>query len=419
MNRFLLALPQHIKSNGYIVSLLIFMAILGSHLFDDKVYILVLLSLFLIDWRSLEYKMLLLPGAFLLSVAVTWISIDHRVLSEFEFGLNVISRLSLIAALYLMGLSVVAYIEREKKTDNIHMWFYILSIFIFAYVVILFISYFALKQDTPLSSWGMHVLFPNEYKRLNVNSGRLISTIIAYYLTVAIAFFVFVLTFLDKLKKRAFYWWEITLIIIIGLGALYFASVMDRRAPFVILLLAIVVVILARVREILYSKKNLAVALIILAAIVLSVYMFSGSVESNGGISRLLNSNLFDDKRFSWWGIGLKAMIDFPVGGGHGVMVAHHTKLAHNTWIDIGKDFGVLPFLLFLLLTLQYVYFLYKIVFFSGLDILIRILLVMVPLSIFPILMIEPVFTSDKTFIAYLFFHIGIVSKIYYERFTK
>lgn len=419
MSGLLKRLHLYSEDRIYIAAVLIFLVALGSHILDDRAYIFVLFSLLLVDWRNLQYKTILLPVAFLVSVLIAWIAIDHRVFTQFNFGMNVISRLILIGLMYLLGYSIVSYLYRTKKDDDIYLWFYVLSVFFITYTGMILISYFYLKQDNPLNTYGMHVIFPNEYKRLNVNNGRLISTIIAYYLAIMIALFTFVVIFIDKLKKKLFSIWELILFIGIGLSALYFSVEMGRRVTIVVLLLNLLLLIFVRAREKFNSVNKAAVLLGVFALILFYIYTFGHPSESNYSISRLWHLNPLDDQRFTWWATGIKAMLDFPLGGGHGVMVAHNTKLAHNTWIDIGKDFGVIPFSLFLLLTIQSIYFLIKIALFSKMDIFKKVLLIITPMSAFPILMIEPVFTSDKTFIAYLFFYMGIVSKVYNVTFKN
>ena len=135
-------------------------------------------------------------------------------------------------------------------------------------------------------------------------------------------------------------------------------------------------------------------------------------LHSTPAIKKLFLVGLHD-KRFSWWLSGIKAMIEYPWGGGHSVFLAHNMKMAHNTWIDIGKDFGVVPFLSFLLVSMLALYYAARLLFMSSLQCLNRQLIVLVMVAIFAIMMIEPVFTSDKTFFAYISFFFGLLKNMH------
>ena len=131
-------------------------------------------------------------------------------------------------------------------------------------------------------------------------------------------------------------------------------------------------------------------------------------------IQRLSDKGL-NDHRFSWWSDALNVMLEYPFGGGNGIYIAPHIRLAHNTWIDMGKDLGVIPFILFLFITLLHIYYLFYIFFSKRVELLLKYQLILISIGIFPIMMIEPIFNSDKTFFAYIFFYFGILSKFYID----
>ncbi len=93
--------------------------------------------------------------------------------------------------------------------------------------------------------------------------------------------------------------------------------------------------------------------------------------------------------------------------------VAPGIKLTHNTWIDIGKDFGIVPFVLFIAVTAMHLFYLTVVVLRTSIERSKKYLLSVVIGGAIPLLAIEPVFTSDKTFVAYLFFVFGLVAQCY------
>ena len=189
------------KTHLFLVTL--FLTILGSHLFDDKIYLFTIASIFLIDWKNFFYKETLLVGIFILSVYIIWFFLDHDVLFKTDVAVKIISQLLLLFFAYLLGSSIELNLE-HNSSQYIKYIFYLLFSFFIAYSLMIIYSYFTIKQDSPLTWQGLFVNFPNEYKRLHVNGGRLISTIIAYYLTISSFIFSYLIIFFNLSKKREF-----------------------------------------------------------------------------------------------------------------------------------------------------------------------------------------------------------------------
>ena len=111
-------------------------------------------------------------------------------------------------------------------------------------------------------------------------------------------------------------------------------------------------------------------------------------------------------------------MLQYPFGGGEKEFgkLGTHLIAAHNTWIDIGKDFGVLPFALFLYISLLHLYYFIKILFDKSLSKLIKYQVFILMCSVCAVLMLEPVFSTIKTFFIYLFFIFGFIARLYHAR---
>jgi len=58
-------------------------------------------------------------------------------------------------------------------------------------------------------------------------------------------------------------------------------------------------------------------------------------------------------------------------------------------------------------------YYLIRIFFSKHIENILKYQLLMLGMGIFAIMLIEPVFNSDKTFFAYIFFYLGILAKVY------
>ena len=404
------------KTHLFLVTL--YLTILGSHLFDDKIYLFVIASIFLIDWKNIFSKESLLVAIFILSIYIIWFFLDHDVLFKRDVAIKVISQLLLIFSAYLLGRSIKLDIENSSPLA-IKYSFYLLFSFFIAYSFMILYSYFTIKQDSPLTWQGLFVNFPNEYKRLHVNGGRLISTIIAYYLTISSFIVAYLVIFFDKFKTaRVFSLVEFLLLIFISLFSLYIASLMGRRTTIVLFIAIFALLLLIRFIFLSTHKEKILIVLLLLATTLL-IYYFFGDIlkEKFSYIYHRLTHQGLRAKRFTFWIPALKIMLEHPFGGGHSYFVSPGMKLAHNAWLDIGKDFGVIPFVLFILIAVLHLYYFAKIAIISSINNHIKFQILIILCGLITMLMIEPIFTSDKTFIAYLFFLFGFITQLYKRDF--
>ena len=424
----------HLKGDSfaYRACLYLLLFVLGIHLLDDKVYLFLPFLLLCIDWKSLRIWSTFLVAVFLVSVYATWVYIDLDLVTRMDVGLKLFSQGLLVLLMYLLGRTLPKHVLQSERGV-----FYLLLVFIIGYMfslaysylqpymhyedggTLLYVSeniltYIPKVSDAPKAlingSTGMMVCFPNEYKRLHVNGGYLISTIIAYYLSLMAIILPLLLFNISSLKPKKFGYMELAFLITLSLFALYLASVMGRRTVIALLLFSFVSIVLLKIVMMLKRGNIKYILLMIFLAFAFSLafyWMFSDTPA----VERLTQVGIHD-KRFGWWYGGIQAMLHYPFGGGHGVFLAHNMKMAHNTWIDIGKDFGVIPFLAFLLLSL---YFLYQSLLFllsRHTSPFLKQMIFLMTVSIFAIMMLEPVFTSDKTFIAYIFFFFGVIANL-------
>jgi len=406
--------------------------VLGTHVLDNKLYLLIPLLLLLIDWHKLTLKNSFLVAALVIAIYGMWIYILPWIFQYQNLTITIFSHAILMLFMFFLGRSI-SLGKSDKKV------FYMLVMFFMGYMVSLVCSYlkpylqetseillaignelFVIIQQAPTAasslhgSAGMDVCFPNEYKRTHVNNGYLISTIIAYYLSFMAIILPFIVFNFKAMRERKFSYFEYILLLLFSLFALYLANEMGRRTVVVLLLLSFVVVLIFSILS-LIKKNDLKRAILVVTialAIVTGAYIF---FHDTPAIQRLVAVG-FHDKRFGWWSKGIETMLSYPFGGGHNVYITSYTKLVHNAWIDIGKAFGIIPFVLFVMTSLYFVYIMLLLLITPKVSVFLKQIILLFSLAFFAILMIEPVFGSDKTFFAFLLFFFGIISNIYDHR---
>jgi len=445
MNK-VLAFPKSLLSdNNHTRLLVLFLGLLGSHFLDYHLYFFIALGLFLIDWHYVSNKNFLLVSVLILSIYVSWFFLDARIIYQLNLLKQVLLPGILILLMYMVGFSTKIKREGILLVSDKRM-FYILFIFVISYTFFILWSYFFIPQDNPVTSAGMYVCFPNPYLAANINGGRLISTILTYYLTLMTFTLPLILFYFGKLKKQGFYTIELFLLVALALFVLYISAIMGRRTVFVLFVLVFLFLFFTYFM----NFKNIKRVLIFISVIVAIFYTTqtyvkyienipeqkgiivtddftvpiveypksSFNVENISLFKRLADKG-FKDSRFSWWKKSFSIMLAYPFGGGYDEYVAPGMKLTHNVWLDMGKDLGILPFILFFMVTIVHSYYLIRILFSKHIENLLKYQLVILGMGIFAIMLIEPVFNSDKTFFAYIFFYFGILGRCHLEMNTK
>lgn len=400
----------NLPDNLHTLLILIFLFLLGSHWLNYSLLLFVLASFFLINWKEVRSKEFILLAFFILSVYITWIFLDNRLLHDCDTAMRLFPQGAMILVAYLLGTSI-RIIPGEQDLSAEKAVFYILFIFFIAYTISIMYSYFMIPQDKHLTPDGIFVCFQNEYKRLNVHEGRLISTIMAYYLTFMAVVLPLILLYFKAFRQRNFYYLELLFLTLFALFAIYLSNETGRRT--VLLLLVMTFVYLALYKLINYIKQLNIKTFLLTLIILLAIGSIGYYIIADTKVATRIMSQGLQDRRFSFWIPGLQAMLDYPFGGGHDVLVAHDRKLTHNTWIDIGKDFGVIPFTAFILFFLKHISYLVRMLLSYNITVFLKHQLLIIFIGLVAILMVEPVFTSDKTFFAYVVFFLGYLKQLY------
>ena len=437
MTKLLSLFKGKLSSESDNILLLLFLCLLGSHFLDYHLYVFIAFALFLIKWRTIYTMNALLVSFFILSVYITWIFLDFRIIYQFRLIQEVLFPGILILLMYFLGLGIKIKQEGILFISDRRM-FYLLFIFVISYTFFILWSYLAIPQDNPLTGLGMYVCFPNPYQRANINGGHLISTILTYYLTLMTFILPIIIFYFQKLKKKGFYTIELLLLLGLSFFVLYISAIMGRRTVFVLFALVFLflfftyVVNYRNIKKVLFLLTLMAIlfygiktyinqqenipevkAMLVTDNFIIPIVQYpkqSLNIEDSVIFNKLTHKGL-KDERFSWWQKSFSVMLDHPFGGGYDEYLAPGIKLTHNVWLDMGKDLGILPFILFLLVTLVHIYYLIQIFFSGQIENLLKYQLVIIGMGIFPIMLIEPVFNSDKTFFAYIFFYFGILAR--------
>jgi len=388
------------SSSQYFILLIVFLFFMGTHLLDYYPWVFVVLALFIVNWTQMrKWETMLLVG-FILSTFVTWYFLDNSIISN----TRLLGQFALIFVMYMIGLSM------PINQSNIHgtlekNLFYFLFIFFIGYMFSLTYSYIFIEQDNPLTDLGMHMCFQNEYKRTQVNGGLLVSTIITYYLTFMAILLPFILLFFKNFQKNRFSYLELIFLSGLSLFSIFLAAEMGRRTTMVLIVVILSYLLLFKIIE--HVKKiNLKMIFFILILFLVILGLGYYFLEGTEAVNRLISRG-FQDRRFGLWIKGIQVMFDYPFGGGYNIVLSNFTKLAHNTWIDVGKDLGVIPFIFFILLSGVFVYHILHMLFNKEISIFIKQTVMIASITLFTILMIEPIFNSDKTFFSYTMFLLG------------
>jgi len=402
----LLSKISYFSTNQYFIMILGLLLLIGSHLLDYYPWILIAVAIFIIDFTYVKKWETIVLLLFIFSVAIIWYLLDHSIL----YNVRLLGHFTLMFVMYVIGLSIPINQTNLTVVSSNKAIFYFLFIFFIGYIFSLIYSYSFIEQHNPLNYLGMHVCFQNEYKQTQVNGGLLISTILTYYLTFVVVLLPFILMYFKTFKKNGFSSFELILLLGLSLFSIFLVAEMGRRTTIVLFIAIFFYLLFYKFTEN-RKKLNLKIfisSIVLIVALAAVAYYF---LQDTSMIERLARRG-FHDRRYGFWIQGMHIMLDYPFGGGHDVVMSNFTKLAHNTWIGIGKDLGIIPFILFVCLSFVFIYHIIRILLNKTMSVFVKHTVMIISIVLFTILMIESVLNSDKTFFTYIFFLLGAVVAI-------
>ncbi|PYZ96003.1 hypothetical protein CR205_16660 [Alteribacter lacisalsi] len=153
-------------------------------------------------------------------------------------------------------------------------------------------------------------------------------------------------------------------------------------------------------------------------SLVLAVFMSNIGInnitfgENNAFWQRMVSSQMSEDPRFLAWREALFGMFENPLGGKQTDM---SLNFAHNLWLDVGYEGGVLPFILLLFLTTIAVISLYK---FSTNNHpkIVRGLMISIFSAFFVCFVFEPILQGMTVYFTFFCFFVGIIQRLNYDK---
>ena len=224
----------------------------------------------------------------------------------------------------------------------------------------------------------------------------------------------------DNRITSRYYFVASTIMIILVVAGCYANLLLINRGPFIVMIVAFfisTIVYYKFKKEKLYSHQtNIGLrgfffTIMIMAFLMICYYIAYIDIDiSNFGVASRFQNQGLSTVRYEIWKNALIATLSYPLGG-RSLYIGH--TYAHNTWLDIGIDTGLIPMLLLLLFHINHLKDAIKIIrssmpntiIFATLSILIAILCAFFT---------EPMFVSLIYFAMTLFF-LGLIKGLSFD----
>jgi len=174
--------------------------------------------------------------------------------------------------------------------------------------------------------------------------------------------------------------------------------------------------------NILLSKRKSKPIIISTAIVVLLLSIFLTNMESVNSfldtlplferVEKTTQTNLYNDPRLNAYSFFLNNMTDYPFGGLNSI---NPLDYMHNIWLDIYADMGIIPFVIFLIITFHCLNYLLKIFRSKKIDNSVKSLLIGVYTPIFLVFFTEPMIAAANYFVMLFMMILGMTDK-YYKR---
>lgn len=203
--------------------------------------------------------------------------------------------------------------------------------------------------------------------------------------------------------------------------SLAYITVLGSRTPIAIALIVFCVSII--LDSILNKNKKRAfkIAIIILVGIisVMAIYKnnlwnIKNSIESSNIAKRFSDkyTNQSDYNRFESQILGLKSIFENPLGTEQNI---GNLKYAHNMWLDVGKEYGLIPFVLLAIYSVSTIFTLIQLIKNSKISIKYKILITSIYLGVNINFFTEPIMQGIPFFFIMFTLINGMVDAQYYH----
>ncbi len=422
-----LKLARARESNIYYVSLFLFL--LGSQLLINRWLIFVFLALFLVDRSKIFTKEIGVLCLFLLSSYGLLLFRHPEIFSNYSAMVGLAKEAAMVFLVYLMGLSLRGF-SRGNASDEKKI-FYLLYAFFIAYGLAALYSYITVPGNirwpsttviTMLSSNDLLITIPVTTaleSRISPTGfwiyyaikgmphthadGSYAVTIVAYFLSELVALLPLLLFGFMSFRKRKFSFVELVILGTLGAFSLFFAIETGRRLTLLIFI-ALTVYFTFRAVQSMFKKEKTYYSIVIIL-VTLAILVFGYHLIQESTLMKRIDSRGFSDQRMTYWLIGLKHMWQFPWGGGGAIPIFHgNDPLAHNTWINIGKSYGVLAFVTFIAFFTMHIRYLIRIMHNKKISTFMKNIIAILSFVLFANMMVESTFNVDKSYFFYVIF---------------
>lgn len=198
------------------------------------------------------------------------------------------------------------------------------------------------------------------------------------------------------------------LFIYLFISSLYSTYMVSSRTSIAILFLSIILFIIFQInnkRNIILNIFFLSVTLIIISA--LKYFDLFSRLQELFLFKRIFETDLKDDSRILTWEIVTSNIINYPLGGRE---IPLKIGYAHNLWLDVVYNAGVIPFIMLIIFSLLSLFIVISLLMHSHYyEFNIFIVILLVPFYI--IFMLEPVLQGLNIYFVFYCFFIGVIIK--------
>lgn len=140
----------------------------------------------------------------------------------------------------------------------------------------------------------------------------------------------------------------------------------------------------------------------------LNFFNIKSEITNSYIYERLVTTDLRNDSRINAWGEAFNGLFTYPLGGREATLSLNY---AHNIWLDIGYDTGIIPTILFVILSFLVTVELIKFIR-TDHPILLKSLVLCMSSAFLVIFLLEPVLQGLGVYFTIFCFLIGAVTKV-------
>ena len=380
---FIAGLVIPVISTAAILATLLFIRINRSHLFENFLLLLFLVSYYSFWWLNQELvlsqavkNILIVQTSYMLVVYIRWNNLKY-------YPYNIL----MACLVYGIGFFVYGYLSASLTLNEY--------------------SRLITIDRTLVSFWTREQV--NAISLASFFSVIVVLLPLFFYLLLQYIGSVFTIS---KRKKHTFavIIFNILLLILISMSiiSLYFSAITSTRTPFILLSISLVIFLLNFIKEGNVSRILFIILSFGFFLVILYVLIEVFFVEEFFMIERLLINRVeemgLESERFNQWMEGIENLFVNPWGGG----INHiRTNYFHNLWLDIGGVSGILPLVVIIIFQLFHIKDFYLIM--KNNLLIPKIFISVIGSSIFLLYMSTPIMEASINYFSFTIFFFGML----------